>query len=205
MEVVVGLLVLVILGLGLLLNKQQGTKSEFTREMDLIFKDNYDLMSQLGNLTHENDNHKRELEVLKATHEATLRVTPDVSNMVDKQTYEATRGKLELVEIDLDETRVNLATMKSEKKSKEVRLGQISEVLLPFLDGFEYDPKSLSALFQPIDYISFGEDEIVFIEVKSGGAQLSTKQRRIRDQIKEGKVRFEIYRLGENGIEVKNG
>lgn len=205
MEVVIGLLVLIVVGLFIQLSKQQSNKADFTHEMDTVLRDNYDLMSQLGNLSHENDNHKRDLDILKATHEATLRVTPDVSNMVDKRTYEETRGKLELVSIDLEETQTNLATMKSEKKSKEVRLGQISEVLLPFLDGFEYDPKSLNALFQPIDYISFGEEEIVFIEVKSGGAQLSTKQRRIRDLIKAGKVRFEIYRISEKGVEVKNG
>ena len=42
----------------------------------------------------------------------------------------------------------------------------------------------------PIDYVSFGQDEITFIEVKSGNSQLSSKQRKIRDQVKNGKIKW---------------
>ena len=38
---------------------------------------------------------------------------------------------------------------------------------------------------RPIDYISFGDDEITFIEVKSGNAQLSAKQRHISDLVNQ--------------------
>lgn len=83
----------------------------------------------------------------------------------------------------------------SQKKSSEVRVGQIAENLAPFLKDFKYDPKTCHFLGQPIDYIVYSEDEVVFIEVKSGGAKLSTKQRRIRDNIQNGRVRFEEFRV----------
>jgi predicted Holliday junction resolvase-like endonuclease len=83
----------------------------------------------------------------------------------------------------------------SQKKSSEVRVGQVAENMAPFLNDFKYDPKSCHFLGQPIDYIVYREDEVVFIEVKTGGAKLSSKQRKIRDNIKNGKVRFEEFRI----------
>jgi hypothetical protein len=71
----------------------------------------------------------------------------------------------------------------SQKKSSEVRLGQISEQMAPFLQEFPYDPKKAHFIGMPIDYIVFNDDEIVFLEVKSGGAGLSQKQRQIKDLV----------------------
>ena len=48
---------------------------------------------------------------------------------------------------------------------------------------------------KPIDYISFGDDEITFIEVKSGNAQLSSKQRHIRDLVKGKMVSWKEVRI----------
>jgi predicted Holliday junction resolvase-like endonuclease len=85
----------------------------------------------------------------------------------------------------------------SQKKSSEVKLGQISEHLVPFLDSFPYDPKDAKFLGEPIDYLIYDldNDKIVFLEIKTGGSQLSSKQRKIRDLIKEGKIFWEIIRL----------
>jgi predicted Holliday junction resolvase-like endonuclease len=91
----------------------------------------------------------------------------------------------------------------SNKKSQEVRLGQIAEQLIPFLKNFKHDPKTLCAVFRPIDYIVFGEDEIVFLEVKTGGAQLSQKQKNIKELVEQKKVRFEVHRIDENSYEVE--
>lgn len=82
-------------------------------------------------------------------------------------------------------------------RSKEVKIGQISENLVPFLANFPYDSKQCRALLQPVDLVYFGDEKIVFIEIKTGESQLSEKQRRIRDLVKEGKVGFEIHRLSE--------
>jgi len=87
----------------------------------------------------------------------------------------------------------------SQKKSSETILGQISETIAPFLDDFPgKNSKDINFLGMPIDYIYFGKKEIKFIEVKSGKSKLSSKQRRIRNLIRDGKVSFEIYRIPKN-------
>lgn len=83
----------------------------------------------------------------------------------------------------------------SQKKSGEVRLGHIAETLAPFLDQFDFDPENCTFLGKPIDYISFGDDEITFIEVKSGNSQLNKKQRYIRDQVKAKLVSWKEVRI----------
>ena len=83
----------------------------------------------------------------------------------------------------------------SQKKSSEVRLGQISEQLAPMLEGFKYDPRKAHFIGNPIDYIIFEEDEIVILEVKSGESRMTKKQRDIRDMINNGKVRFETMQI----------
>lgn len=83
----------------------------------------------------------------------------------------------------------------SQKKSSEVRLGNIAETLAPFLDQFNFDPETCTFLGKPIDYISFAEEGITIIEVKSGKSQLNSKQRQIRDQIKDGLVSWKEIRI----------
>lgn len=83
----------------------------------------------------------------------------------------------------------------SQKKSSEVRTGLIAEQMAPFLEGFPYDPKSAVFLGRPLDFVVFDEDGIHFVEVKSGNAQLSSKQRMLRDSIRESRVTFEVYRI----------
>ena len=83
----------------------------------------------------------------------------------------------------------------SQKKSSEVRLGNIAETLAPFLDQFEFNPEHCTFLGKPIDYISFGTQGITFIEIKSGKSQLNKKQREIRDQIKNKLVFWKEVRI----------
>jgi|TARA_B110000196_G_C20806240_1_gene502512 predicted Holliday junction resolvase-like endonuclease len=83
----------------------------------------------------------------------------------------------------------------SQKKSSEVRLGNIAEKLAPFLDQFDFNPENCIFLGQPIDYISFDDDLITIIEVKSGKSQLNTKQRHIRDLIKAKQVAWKEIRI----------
>ena len=83
----------------------------------------------------------------------------------------------------------------SQKKSSEVRVGQITEQISPFLKDFPFDPKKCRFIGDPLDFVVFGEEKVVFVEVKSGKSQLNQNQRRIRDLINEGKVEFFIYRV----------
>jgi len=95
----------------------------------------------------------------------------------------------------LEESEIKYSTLLSQKKSSEVRLGQISENLAPFLKDFKYNPKETHFIGMPIDYIIFEEDKIVFLEVKSGKSQLSTKQKNIKNLIKDGKVEWDEMRI----------
>lgn len=88
----------------------------------------------------------------------------------------------------------------SERKSSEVRLGNISETIAPLLYDFPVDIEKAGTstvfLGKPVDYIHFDPDEgITFIEVKSGGAKLSKVQREMRQAIEEGRVYWEEYRV----------
>ena len=74
-------------------------------------------------------------------------------------------------------------------------LGQVTEQLVPFLEQFKHDPKKATFLGQPIDYVIFEEDEIVFVEVKSGNSRLTSKQRHIKKLVKNGKVRWEEIKI----------
>jgi len=88
----------------------------------------------------------------------------------------------------------------SQKKSSEVRLGQISEHFAPFLKDFPYDTKNIRFLGSPIDLILFDIDNnrIIFIEVKTGKSSQTKKQRQIRDIIKAGNVEYEVMRICED-------
>ncbi len=96
---------------------------------------------------------------------------------------------------ELEKLRSDYNKLLSHKKSSEVRLGQISEQLAPFLDLFPYDPKKVQFLGNPIDYIYFGEDKVAIIEVKSGNARLSKKQRAIKALVLKGKVEWKEIRI----------
>jgi predicted Holliday junction resolvase-like endonuclease len=67
--------------------------------------------------------------------------------------------------------------------------------MAPFLANFPYDPKQAHFLGMPVDYVVFTDDEVVFLEVKSGQAVLSKRQQQIKDLILKGKVSWKEYRI----------
>jgi predicted Holliday junction resolvase-like endonuclease len=86
------------------------------------------------------------------------------------------------------------------KRSRAVLGGLATEQLAPYLPGFPFDPTELRFVGKPVDFIAFvgssrGRiEEVVFVEVKSGGAALSSVERSLRDVVKEGRVRWVEYR-----------
>lgn len=88
------------------------------------------------------------------------------------------------------------------RKSSEVRLGKIGENLAPFLKDWPWDPRRFRFLGHPVDGIQFNEDEIIFVEVKTGGARLSKSQKGARNLIKEGKVSFVTFKITEDGAKL---
>src|SRR5215467_173602 len=81
-------------------------------------------------------------------------------------------------------------------QSRAIVRGQIYEQLVPYLPGFRFNPKDAQFLGRPVDFVVFdGLDEgevrrIVFVEVKTGGAKLTTRERLVRDAIRDGLVEW---------------
>ena len=88
-------------------------------------------------------------------------------------------------------------------RSRSVLAGQFSEQLAPYLPDFPFKPTEARFIGKPIDFLVFqGMDEkniseVVFVEVKSGKANLSSHEKRLKDVIKEKKVRWFEYRIPE--------
>ena len=82
------------------------------------------------------------------------------------------------------------------QQSRAVTRGQVYEQLVPYLPEFPFNPKDAQFLGRPVDFVVFdGLDEgdlrrIVFVEVKTGGAKLTTRERLVRNAIREGNVEW---------------
>lgn len=83
--------------------------------------------------------------------------------------------------------------------SYSVNLGKITEHLIPFHRSFltQFNPKDARFLGSPIDLIVFDgyadkKSEIVIwlVEVKTGKSKLSDTQKRIRQAVKDGNIRW---------------
>jgi len=83
-------------------------------------------------------------------------------------------------------------------KSRAVLGGKFTEQMVPYLPEFKYDPTEARFIGSPIDLIVFpglsqGEPrEIVIVEIKTGGSQLSTVENKIRQLVESGMVRWEL-------------
>src|SRR5256886_6738268 len=85
------------------------------------------------------------------------------------------------------------------QRSHAVTVGKVHEQLIPYLPDFQFNPKDARFLGTPVDLVVFdGLDEgqlrrVVFIEVKTGGAVLSVRDRQVGDAARarpvEGVVR----------------
>jgi predicted Holliday junction resolvase-like endonuclease len=84
---------------------------------------------------------------------------------------------------------------RSRRQSQSTRYGQMTEQFMPFLDDYPWDPQHFRFLGSPIDGVQFEDDKVILVEFKTGNSQLSRNQRRIRDQVSEGQVEFEVIRV----------
>ena len=86
-------------------------------------------------------------------------------------------------------------------RSRHILKGQAAEQLAPLSGSFAYLPSDSRFLGSPIDYMIFNglsedqELEIVFLEIKSGKAQLTSREAKIKEAVKAGRVRWEELRL----------
>jgi predicted Holliday junction resolvase-like endonuclease len=86
------------------------------------------------------------------------------------------------------------------KASRAVLGGLVSEQIAPLLPGFPFDPGDCRFVGKPVDFIVFrgmnekNISEVVFLEVKSGaGKNLNDQEKRLRDVIQAGRVRWAEY------------
>lgn len=85
-------------------------------------------------------------------------------------------------------------------QSRAVTVGLVSEELAPFLPGFEFNPKDARFLGSPVDFVVFdGLDagdvrRVVFVEIKTGGSDLSPRERLVRDAVLAGRVTWSTLR-----------
>ncbi len=85
--------------------------------------------------------------------------------------------------------------------TKAVNIGFIAERIIPALDTFEYNHRDCrSTGGDPIDYVIFkglsegNVTEIIFVDVKTGGAVLTPRQKEIKDVINVQKnVKFRTF------------
>ena len=91
--------------------------------------------------------------------------------------------------------------LKSEVSAKAINLGFLLERLAPTLDDFTFNKNDCRSMFDPIDYVIFEGlnkkqrvDKIVFVDIKTGGARLTSKQRKIKQVVEEKKVEFKTYK-----------
>jgi predicted Holliday junction resolvase-like endonuclease len=87
------------------------------------------------------------------------------------------------------------------EKSRAVILGKVTEHVVPFFPAFHHNPKDARFIGTPVDFIVFdGLDDrevrnIVFVEVKTGSSSLNTRERQIRNAVKQGLVEWEELRI----------
>jgi len=92
-------------------------------------------------------------------------------------------------------------------QSRAVLGGKFTEQMAPYLPEFNYDPTEARFIGSPIDLIIFpglakgDPEEIVIMEVKTGKtSQLTPQERKIRQLIEDGMVRWELLQKPQEEI-----
>ena len=93
-------------------------------------------------------------------------------------------------------------------RSRYVLKGKIAEHLVPlYREVFKYDPSDARFLGAPIDYIIFdgytavkdgASDEpitVILADIKTGNATLNHTERKIKEAVESGRVRWETIQL----------
>ena len=90
----------------------------------------------------------------------------------------------------------DLQSAASRSQSLSTKYGQMTEQFMPFIPEYPWDPQRFRFIGSPIDGIQFEDDAVILVEFKAATSKLSTKQRQIRDQVRDGRVEFRELRLG---------
>jgi predicted Holliday junction resolvase-like endonuclease len=98
----------------------------------------------------------------------------------------------------------------SKFRSSAANWGKTIEHFVPFMTKFPIPPEDVVFLGMPIDYVGFTDTgsktkcAVHFLEVKSGSAFLSDKQKNIKRAIQEGRIKFHEITVDHNRAEVRD-
>jgi predicted Holliday junction resolvase-like endonuclease len=91
------------------------------------------------------------------------------------------------------------------ERSRATLKGRIGEQMAPLLPQFKYEPADARFIGSPVDYVIFeghsrGEPEgVVFLEVKAGRSTLTPLERKLKEVVEGGRVRWETLELDHPG------
>ncbi len=122
--------------------------------------------------------------------------TPEAKDIYKRSLLEQQQKRKEIRE------ERNSISQRSEIGAKAVNIGSVLERIAPVLDGFHFDRSDCRSLFDPIDYIIFdgltrkgNVERIVFVEIKTGDAQLISVQKEIRSLVNSKRVLYDTYQV----------
>jgi predicted Holliday junction resolvase-like endonuclease len=84
----------------------------------------------------------------------------------------------------------------AEQKAIYVSIGKIVEKIVPAYRDFNFPLSDCRPLFEPIDMLVFNGvsnhavDSITFLEIKTGKAQLSKREKSIKEAVERGEVTY---------------
>jgi predicted Holliday junction resolvase-like endonuclease len=79
------------------------------------------------------------------------------------------------------------------QRSSAVTRGKVTEHIVPYLPGFDLNPKDIRLIaFKGLND-SMQEIEIVFMEVKTGGSVLSARERAVKKAVEQKRVSWRVF------------
>ncbi len=104
------------------------------------------------------------------------------------------------------EEEIEIAIKQFKKRSGRTRVGTTVEQMVPFVKDFPYDPSDARIISGgPIDYVIFDGlcdgkvRELVFLDVKTGGARTNAAQKQVQECADLGLVRFAVFEVDPTG------
>jgi predicted Holliday junction resolvase-like endonuclease len=99
-------------------------------------------------------------------------------------------------------------SQKSEIGATAVNIGFILERIAPSLEDFRFSRNDCRALFDPIDYVIFEGlsshgrvKKIRFVDIKTGKANLTSRQKEIRGLVQNRKIEWSTYHKWQKGTQ----
>ena len=88
-----------------------------------------------------------------------------------------------------------VAEQRSRNRSLSTKYGKMTEQFLPLVSTYPYDPSNFRFLGSPIDGVQFEDDKVVLVEFKTAGGKMTTRQKKIRELVRNRKVDFALVTI----------